>query len=149
VFDAVTVGVMPLYALMMFRPRAAVTKALVGHSDWVFALGSLLHVSLLLAIAVLSGGIDVLQPLTSVRSASAGLALMSGLMRDSGACCACWVHLLLVDLYQARWIYADSIARGLPGALRVCSLALSFMVAPLGLLFHVVASRLVFFHRSL
>ena len=134
VFDVVTVSVMPLYAAMMFAPRSKAAK--IATSDLVFLLGSLLYVALMIRYGV----VGFLAPFLHAKSAGVGLGLLASLMQDGQACSMSWLHLLLVDLFQARFIYLDCATKGLPSALRVASLGLCFMVAPIGVLFHVIAS---------
>lgn len=134
VFDIVTVAVMPLWAAMMFAPGSKAAK--VASSDILFLLGSLLYVVLM----VQYGAVELLVPFFHAKSAGAGLGLLASLMQNGRACSIAWLHLLLVDLFQARFVYLDCVAKGLPSPLRVASLALCFMVAPIGILFHVISS---------
>lgn len=136
VFDVLTVSVMPLYAAMMFAPRSKAAKA--ATSDVVFLLGSLLYVVLMVQYGV----VELLAPFLRAKSASVGLGLLASLMQNGQACSVSWLHLLLVDLFQARFVYFDCLTKGLPSALRVASLGLCFMVAPIGVLFHVIASAI-------
>ena len=130
-FDAVTVAVIPIYGAMAFAPRSKVTKAITH--DRVFLLGSLLYVFLLARY----GGGWTMDGMSLPR-----VDHLAELMKDGRACSMAWLHLLLMDLFQARHVYLDSVSRNLPAALRVASLSLSFMVAPIGLLLHLIVSNL-------
>ncbi len=136
VFDLVTVSVMPLYAAMMFAPRSKAAKA--ASSYLVLLLGSLLYVALMAQY----GAVGLLVPFLRAKSIGDGLGLLANLMQNGQACSISWLHLLLVDLFQARFVYVDCVAKGLPSALRVASLGLCFMVAPIGVMFHVISSVL-------
>jgi hypothetical protein len=51
-----------------------------------------------------------------------------------------WLHLLTLDLFQARWVYLDGLTSGVPTQ---HSAMLCFMVGPLGLLSHWITKQLV------
>ena len=136
VFDVAAVAVMPVYAAMVFAPKSRLARA--ATADTVFLLGSALYAVLMVAY----GGMEFLRPFLDVKSANVGLTMLAGLMQNGKACSIAWLHLLLIDLFQARWVYRDCVARSIPAALRAASLGLCFMVAPVGLFFHVASSAL-------
>jgi len=136
VFDVATVAVMPVYAAMMFAPKSRLARA--ATADTVFLLGSALYAVLMVAY----GGMEFLRPFLDVKSADVGLTMLAGLMQNGKACSIAWLHLLVIDLFQARWVYRDCVAQSIPAALRAASLGLCFMVAPVGLFFHVASSAL-------
>lgn len=142
VFDIVTVGVMPLYALMMWFPRAPLTKALMGSNMFLFLGGSLLYAYMLVSY----GGYEIFKPLVesfqvhgvSAECSSRYLAIMADMLRDSKITAITWVHLLLMDLFQAKWVYHDALRHNVSS---IHSLVLCFMVGPLGLLSHILTKK--------
>ena len=143
VFDMVTVGVMPLYALMMWFPRAPLTRALMGSNMFLFLGGSVLYAYMLVSY----GGYEIFKPLVesfkvhgvSAECSSRYLAIMADMLRDSKITAITWVHLLLMDLFQAKWVYHDALRHNVSS---IHSLVLCFMVGPLGLLSHILTKTL-------
>ena len=143
VFDAVTVGVMPLYALMMWFPRARLTKKLMGSNLFLFVGGSILYAYMLVSY----GGYEIFKPIVEaiqshgLSSECSGryLAIMADMLRDTKVTALTWVHLLLMDLFQAKWVYEDALRHNV---YCIHSLVLCFMVGPLGLLSHVLTKTL-------
>lgn len=142
VFDIATVGVMPVYALMMWFPRSSVTKKLMGSNMLLFIAGSFLY-----AYTILSyGGYEIFKPLVesikdhglSTDSPGRYLAIMAEMLGNSTVTAITWVHLLLLDLFQARWVYHDALRHNVAS---IHSLILCFMVGPLGLLSHILTKR--------
>jgi len=134
VFDVVTVAVMPVYAAMMFAPRSRAAKVLTH--DLVFLAGGALYAALWLQY----GGMAWVAELFKASSTSAALESLVNLMQNGRACSIAWLHLLFIDMLQARHVFVDSVNGRLPDVLRVVSLGLCFMAAPVGLLSHVLFS---------
>jgi hypothetical protein len=143
VFDAVTVGVMPLYALMMWFPRSQLTRKLMGSNMRIFLGGSILYAYMLLSY----GGYEIFRPLVeSIRAhglssdcAARYLAIMASMLEDTKVTALTWVHLLLMDLFQAKWVYEDALHHNVSC---IHSLILCFMVGPIGLLSHMLTKAL-------
>jgi hypothetical protein len=134
---------MPLYALMMWFPRARLTKKLMGSNMFLFVGGSILYAYMLVSY----GGYEIFKPIVDaiqshgLSSECSGryLAIMADMLKDTKVTALTWVHLLLMDLFQAKWVYEDALRHNV---YCIHSLALCFMVGPLGLLSHVLTKTL-------
>lgn len=143
VFDAVTVGVMPLYALMIWFPRAQLTEKLMGSNMFIFLGGSILYAYTLVSY----GGYEIFKPLVesiqvhglSSDCAARYLAIMASMLQDTKVTALTWVHLLLMDLFQAKWVYQDALRHNVYS---LHSLILCFMAGPIGLLSHILTKTL-------
>lgn len=132
VFDVATVAVMPLYAMMVWFPQRAWTRNVMA-SKVFFIISSIIYVALLAHYGVIDLIRTVLQQEGMARSASWCLSSMADLLKDTRITAITWVHLLLLDLFQARWVYLDALQRNIVSS---PSIVLCFMVGPIGLLAH-------------
>lgn len=132
VFDVATVAVMPLYAMMVWFPQRACTRNVMA-SKVFFIISSIIYVALLAHYGVIDLIRTVLQQEGMARSASWCLSSMADLLKDTRITAITWVHLLLLDLFQARWVYLDALQRNIVSS---PSIVLCFMVGPIGLLAH-------------
>lgn len=132
VFDVATVAVMPLYAMMVWFPKRTVTKKIMA-SKVFFTLSSIIYLGLLVHYGMIDLIRTVLEQEGSSRSASWCLSTMADMLKDTRVTAITWVHLLLLDLFQARWVYLDALQRNVVSSY---SIVLCFMVGPIGLLTH-------------
>jgi hypothetical protein len=147
VFDVATLAVMPLYALMIWFPSWKGTQRIM-RSDIFFLAFSALYAYLLYVL----GGWAIFTPLFGSMqhggfSHANGWCLpaLADMMKNSSITAITWVHLLLMDLFQARWVYFDSLAHQVSSA---HSLAMCFMVGPLGLLSHCITKTVTIRNRT-
>lgn len=114
------------WALLVFLPRARITRVVV-HSPFAFAvLGAMYVGALLLARPPAgAGGNDL-----------AGVAL---LFSERWTALACWMHYIVMDLFVGAWIARDALRRGLPAVLRIIALLVTMFFGPLGLLGYLAA----------
>ena len=71
----------------------------------------------------------------------AGFATLDGvvaLLSTRAAILAAWVHFLAFDLFVGSWIAADAPDAGVPHALVIACLALTFLAGPAGLLLYLL-----------
>lgn len=138
-----TLSILPFYLLMLFMPRAAVTRRVLG-SLWPVELPSAVHGSFILCISIW------LKP--DVLGLWRGLYLENGLfgtttvaflskvydMYPAYATLHGWVHVVVGDLFMARWAYLDGVEQNAPGwMLALISLMIGF-VGPLGVITYVL-----------
>lgn len=100
VFGLATLAVMPFYAAMVAAPRRAVTARLVS-SQAFFLVAAVVYALLLVAWAPL----PQLWHAFSAAAATGGLpalAPFAALFARPQATALAWVHLLVLDLFQAR-----------------------------------------------
>ena len=146
VFDVATLAVMPLYAMMIWFPSWKVTQRIIG-SDIFFLTFSALYAYLM----YVSGGWAIFALFGSVQNTGFShangwcLPALAEMMKNSSITAITWVHLLLMDLFQARWVYNDSLAHQVSCA---HSLAMCFMVGPLGLLSHCITKAVAIWNRA-
>ncbi|AMJ66496.1 ABA4-like family protein [Hymenobacter sp. PAMC 26628] len=114
------------WALLVLAPRSRFTKALVLNG--ALPLGLAASYAALLAAHYLGphGG----------AGGFGSLAQVAALFRDPWALLAGWVHYLCFDLWTGAWEVRDAQRRGLPHALVVPALVLTFLFGPVGLLLY-------------
>lgn len=132
VFDVATVAVMPVYAMMVWFPKTAWTRNIMA-SKVFFTISSIIYVALLAHYGVIDLIRTVLQQEGMACSANWCLSTMAEMLKDTRITAITWVHLLLLDLFQARWVYHDALQRNIVSS---HSIVLCFMVGPIGLLTH-------------
>lgn len=132
VFDVATVAVMPLYTMMVWFPNRALTRSIMA-SKTFFKLSSVLYLALLIHYGVFDLVRTMFLHEGSSRTAGWCLSTMADMLKDTRITAITWVHLLLLDLFQARWVYLDALQRNI---VSFHSIVLCFMVGPIGLLSH-------------
>lgn len=120
------------WALLGLAPRWRATRALV--------LSGALPLGLAAAYAALIAA-HYLGP-HGGEGGFGSLAQVAALFRDPWALLAGWVHYLCFDLFTGAWEVRDAQRRGLPHALVVPALALTFLFGPAGLLLYFGLRRL-------
>lgn len=133
VFSISSAVMVPVYAMMVAQPQSKLTRKLVIDSP-------ILPITLgLVYIALLVQGFQTTFPLPKTILSQAPWSIsalnLAEIFSNSLITCIAWLHLLLVDFLQARWILIDGQERSV---LTSHSVALSFFVGPLGLLSHIL-----------
>ena len=121
----------PLVALMLLAPRARFTRRVVG-SNLPFLLYGGLY-----TLLVMRGALK--DPEVFRRIMRLDLDAITQFMgdRDSGVITA-WTHMTTSDLFIARWIFLDSLARGKPARLPI---VLQFFGGPVGVFVYLLSRR--------
>ena len=114
----------PFVLLMVLAPRSRFTRRVVG-SNLIFILYGGLYTALALRAIYRN---PELVPRVMRLDLDAIARFMGD--RDSGVITV-WTHMTTSDLFIARWIYLDSLARGKPARLPVL---VQFLSGPVGLL---------------
>ncbi|TPG66675.1 ABA4-like family protein [Hymenobacter nivis] len=114
------------WALLGLAPRSRFTKALVLNGALPLALAAVYAVLIAAHYLGPHGG----------EGGFGSLAAVAALFRDPWALLAGWVHYLCFDLWTGAWEVRDAQRRGLPHALVVPALALTFLFGPVGLLLY-------------
>ena len=129
-FSLASFAVMPLYGLMVCRPKARLTRQLLNSDALWLGL-----VTLYVAALVQSWRSDTLALMFSLTPLPQlpQLNNIAAMFTRPAAAAATWVHLLSLDLFVARGIFSDAAAKRVP-----CghSLVLCMMFGPSGLLCH-------------
>jgi hypothetical protein len=117
----------PFWALMILAPGWSVTRRVIG--------SPLIVVPPMLVYAAL-----VLPQFATVFAAVASPELpgVAALLSTPVGAAAGWAHFIAFDLFVGRWIYLDSRERGIHPLIAAPVLVLTILLAPLGLLAHLL-----------
>jgi hypothetical protein len=122
----------PFWALMILAPGWSVTRRIIG--------SPLVVVPPMLVYALLV----VPQFATFFPAvASPELAGVAALLGTSAGAAAGWAHFIAFDLFVGRWIYLDGRERGIHPLVMAPVLVLTILLAPLGLLAHLLLRALL------
>jgi hypothetical protein len=147
-------SVAPFYLLMLVAPRANLTRRALG-SLWPIAVPALVYVIFAILIIILTRP-DVLGLWRSlyIENGLLGSANVVFLSRIYGAfpefaTLHGWVHLVVGDMFMARWAYLDALERGVPSWLMALIATLIGFIGPIGLVIYLLLRlRYVIFDRS-
>ena len=136
-FSLASFAVMPLYGLMICRPKARLTRLLLNSDTLWLGLAALYCAAL-----VQSWRSDTLALMFSLTPLPQlpQLGNIAAMFTRPAAAAATWVHLLSLDLFVARGIFSDAAAKRVPCA---HSLVLCMMFGPSGLLCHAATVAVV------
>jgi hypothetical protein len=122
----------PFWALMILAPGWSVTRRIIG-SPLIVVPPMLVYAALVLP--------DLAGFLAAVSSPQLmGVAALLGV--PAGAA-AGWAHFIAFDLFVGRWIHLDARERGIHPLVTAPVLVLTILLAPLGLLAHLVLRALL------
>ncbi|PKA63531.1 hypothetical protein AXF42_Ash005426 [Apostasia shenzhenica] len=130
-----TVSVLPFYALMVFAPRASLTKK-VMENHLPYATLGILYAYLLL----LSWTPDTLGVIFATKHFLPELPSMLKMFGNEMTMASAWIHLLAVDLYAARQVYHDGLKNNVETR---HSIALCLFFCPIGILSHIISKVLI------
>ncbi|BDA45445.1 probable protein ABA DEFICIENT 4, chloroplastic [Coccomyxa sp. Obi] len=143
IFTAATVAVMPLYAVMISSPRSDLAQRLLRPAKF-FVTVAALYVVLLAAwlphdvFRICGEIIRSCRPLPDVWK-------LGAMFESAHITVLAWLHLLLLDLYQAREVWLDGL-RG--GVFTAHSLVFCFMFGPIGVLSHMMTKAAARWRRK-
>jgi len=134
-FSAATVFAVAVYTAAVAKPRWQTVRGLFLASPALYTAGVLLAA----AVAATSGtSLLWVWPLLQ-QGLAPSLASICAALSDAPLVACVWVQLLLMDMVMARQVHADGLRNGIPTP---HSLILCFMVGPLGILSHLLTSKL-------
>ncbi|KAK9830066.1 hypothetical protein WJX72_009556 [[Myrmecia] bisecta] len=136
VFTAATLTVMPLYALMIGLGRTQLTRRIVESPLVFVGLGALYIVCW--AQWAHAGLVPLLQHAVQSAQPWPQMVTIAALFQNAHLTALAWIHLLLLDLYQAREVYLDGLRRNVVTA---HSLVFCFMFGPSGVLCHAITKK--------
>lgn len=119
-FQLTTSLVLPFWALLVFLPRSAITRALVHGAAPGVLFGLAYGAALLLGQPGPEGG------------GFGSLAEVQILFTNPYVLTAGWIHYLVFDLFVGAWEARDAERRALPHLAVVPCLLLTFWLGPLG-----------------
>jgi hypothetical protein len=139
-------SVAPFYLMMMAAPRARRTHILM-YSLWPVALPALVYVIFLVLI------LSFTRP--DVLGLWGELYIEKGLFNSSTivflsdmfgrfpelAILHGWVHVVVGDIFMARWAYLDAVERNTPGMLIAIVAFLIAFIGPVGLVIYLIVRR--------
>ncbi len=121
-FQIVSTLVLPFWVLLVFLPRASVTRVVVHGAAPGVLFGLAYGAALLLGQPGPEGG------------GFGSLAEVQILFTNPYVLTAGWIHYLVFDLFVGSWIARDAERRGIPHLAVVPCLLLTFWLGPLGFL---------------
>ncbi len=125
IFLLLNASVVPAWALLVFLPRAAVTRAIVHSGLYPLLLGVFYIICFALNIfgglAVEGGNFNTPAGISALFSHPNGVLIG-------------WSHYLVFDLFVGAWIGRDRQRRDIPHLATVPCLLLTFIFGPVGLL---------------
>lgn len=114
---------LPFWLMLIFRPRRPSTERLLETYAAFIILGAIYVLAL---VGALLGGIGRVQ----INASSANA--LGVFLSDPAVALVIWVHIWVVDLAAAYWIYYEGVKADAPsGFLRLCFL-LTLVLAPVG-----------------
>ncbi|GAV89545.1 DUF4281 domain-containing protein [Cephalotus follicularis] len=134
VFGLGTVAVLPFYTLMVFAPKAELTKKSMGSGIPYVVLG-LLYAYLL----YLSWTPDTLGLMFTNKYWLPELPGIAKMFSSEMTLASAWIHLLAVDLYAARQVFQDGLENQVETR---HSVSLCLLSCPVGIMAHVVTKAL-------
>jgi hypothetical protein len=136
-------SVAPFYLLMIVVPRANLTRRLLG-SLWPIVLPALVHVVFVILIVMLiQPDVIGLWRALYIENGLFSTATIEFLSRLYGAFPAFailhgWVHLVVGDMFMARWAYHDALERNMAAWLIALTAILIAFVGPIGVIFYLI-----------
>ena len=145
-FIAITVSVMPFYTLMIFAPGNGRTQRIMT-SLWPIAVPVVIYVLFLLLIVLLLRpdvlglwrelyvtrglfGNSTVQFLSEMYGRFPEYAVLHG-----------WAHLVVGDMFMARWVFLDASQRVVKRPITAVIIALIGFVGPVGMLVYLLVHR--------
>ena len=135
--------VAPFYLLMLVRPRADLTRRVLG-SVWPIALPALVHTAFVTLILIFTRP-DVigLWRALYIENGLISSATIEFLSRIYGAfpefaTLHGWVHLVVGDMFMARWAYLDALERNIASWLIALVTVLIGFVGPIGVVVYLL-----------
>lgn len=124
IFKILNLSVVPAWALLVFLPRASLTRTIVHSGLYPLLLGAF-YISVF-AYALATGTMNGEGNFTSASGVSAIFQSPIGVLIG-------WSHYLVFDLFVGAWIARDSLRRGVPHLAAVPCMLLTFVFGPIGL----------------
>ncbi|XP_007033263.2 PREDICTED: protein ABA DEFICIENT 4, chloroplastic isoform X2 [Theobroma cacao] len=134
VFTLGTAAVLPFYTLMVFAPKAELTKKSMESSIPYVVLG-LMYAYLL----YLSWTPDTLRLMFASKYWLPELSGMAKMFSSEMTLASAWIHLLAVDLFAARQVFHDGLQNQVETR---HSVSLCLLFCPIGIVTHVVTKAL-------
>jgi hypothetical protein len=126
---ALNFSVVPAWALLVFLPRAGVTKAVVHSALYPVVLG-------LVYVASLGAAMFFGQSAPDAQMVS--LSGVMALFSHPNGIITGWTHYLVFDLFVGAWIARDAQRRSVPHLATVPCMLLTFLFGPVGLLLYML-----------
>ena len=127
-FLALNLAVVPAWLLLLFWPRAQLTRRLVHSALYPIGLG--LAYAAALGAAMFFGQSDP--------NAGFSLSGVSALFDHPNGVLVGWSHYLVFDLFVGAWIGRDALKRDVGPVLRIPSQLGSYVFGPVGLLIYLI-----------
>ena len=142
-FILINMVVSPFYLLIVIAPRALLTRRVLA-SLWPVALPALVHVAFILVIlGVVRPDVLGLWRSLYLEHGMLGSTTVTMLSQLYGqfpeyATLHGWVHVVVGDIFMARWAYLDALERGVPSWVMALVAALIAFLGPVGVIVHLI-----------
>mmetsp|Transcript_30614 Transcript_30614/g.67800 ORF Transcript_30614/g.67800 Transcript_30614/m.67800 type:complete len:245 (+) Transcript_30614:110-844(+) len=139
-FSFTSALMVPVYGVMIFAPQSKLTRRLVQSPALLLLLGALYTVLLVQAMQA-----GLWQTLVSMAQAlqvpphTPDMTAVARLFCSPVITALAWVHLLMLDFFQAREVLVDGLVHSVATG---HSVALCFLFGPLGLMSHMITRAL-------
>ena len=122
------IGVIPCWLLLIFLPRAIITKILVKS----------VVIPLLLSTAYIfiAYQIYITENIFEIFNLYLGLDELYSLYSNEGFLLIFWLHFLSISLFVGNWIASDSKIYMIPKIFTVLALISTYFTGPIGLVFY-------------
>lgn len=137
-FTCTTIAAIPIYTALIALPHSRQITALLNSRVLLFA-ASLIYTAGYFS-CYFSGALSPSVHAFSNLFANWKVERFASLLQCKQLTSLAWTHLVLLDMFQARFVYIDGQRHGIPVR---HSLLLCFMFGPLGLLFHMMTKALI------
>lgn len=132
-YQIINLLVLPAWALLVFAPKAALTRTLVHSALWPLVMGAI-YIGFLGA-ALFFGQSDPDMGFSS-------LTEIQALFKHPNGALTGWTHYLAFDLFVGAWIGRDALRNSVPHLLTVPCIIFSWLLGPIGLFLYILV-RLV------
>ena len=142
-FILINLSVAPFYLLIIVAPRAGLTRRVLG-SLWPMALPALVHVAFIILIVVLTRpnvlGLWRALYIENGLFSSTTVELLSKMYGTfpEFATLHGWVHIVVGDIFMARWAYLDALERDTPAWLVAFVAVLIAFFGPIGVIVYLL-----------
>lgn len=130
IFSLLNLSVFPAWALLIFLPRAGVTRSVVHSGLYPVIIGLFYAISF---------GLNVFGGYAAEDGSFFTVAGISALFQHPVGVMIGWSHYLVFDLFVGAWIGRDAQRRGIAHWITVPCLLFTFIFGPIGLLLYVIA----------
>ena len=103
-FNIATLGVMPFYAMIVSAPEQPLTRKIMG-SHVPFTTAAIIYASLLVLWNPLAHVWSVIKASALATAGLPSITAFAAAFNSAEATTMAWLHLVVLDLFQARYVH--------------------------------------------